>query len=91
MAHHRHRFRRRILLGPTELDWQPHSHEYATLIFFDPGLTDPKGAFRRSILRRAKATFLITDCSTAPTFASDIDPVARPVTRFGCVTVYNTT
>jgi hypothetical protein len=72
-------------------NWQPHAQIYASARFFNPWLSDRGGAWHRAILRQSKARFLIADCGTPSTLATDIAPVARPVRRFGCLTVFETT
>ncbi len=71
-------------------NWQPPSHLAITDSFFNPALKDPGGALRQSLLKQAKATFIIADCGSPPTLATEIAPVARLVKRFGCVNVYET-
>lgn len=70
--------------------WQPAANLAATTRFFDPALRDPTGAVRRAILARSQATFVLADCGAPPSLAHDLAPVARPVARFGCLTVYAT-
>jgi hypothetical protein len=72
------------------LQWQPRSHLSLANLFFNPALNDPRGAFRRAILRQSKATFVVADCGGPRRLARDIAPLARPVRVFGCVTVYET-
>ena len=68
--------------------WQPPGNVAIADAFFSPTLRDPTGAFRRAILERSKATFVLADCSAPVSLARAIAPIARPVGRFGCVTVY---
>jgi hypothetical protein len=70
--------------------WQPSSHVAAAAQFFSVALIDPTGARRRAILRASKVVFVIADCSSPPAVGRAIGPIAKPVARFGCVTVYET-
>jgi hypothetical protein len=45
---------------------------------------------RRAILRRTGASFVLVDCGAPGALVQAIAPIARPVRRFGCVTVYAT-
>ena len=67
--------------------WQPHSHVALAAAFFAPTTS---GAVRRTILTHSKATFVVADCNAPRSLRSDIAPLARPVKRAGCVTVYAT-
>jgi hypothetical protein len=58
--------------------------------FFNPATRDPTGALHRAILRNSKAAFVVADCASVPSLGRDLAPIARPVRRFGCVTVYAT-
>jgi hypothetical protein len=70
--------------------WQPHTNLSVDATFFSPQLKDPGGRLRQSILRQTKASFVFADCDAPMSLAQDIAPIARPVKRFGCVTVYET-
>ncbi|MDQ6605377.1 MAG: hypothetical protein M3Z06_02380, partial [Actinomycetota bacterium] len=70
--------------------WQPAVNVALTNSFFDPGLGDPTGAFRRAILSRSGVRFVVADCNAPGALNRAIAPIARPVKRFGCVTVYET-
>jgi hypothetical protein len=72
------------------VQWQPAANVALTNSFFDPGLSDPSGAVRRAILRRTGARFVVGDCNAPAALTRDIAPIARPVRRFGCLTVYET-
>ena len=72
------------------VNWQPAANVALTNSFFDPGLRDPAGALRRAILTRTGARFVVADCNAPAALARQIAPIARPVRRFGCVTVYQT-
>jgi hypothetical protein len=67
------------------LQWQPASHVSLDVQFYSSGLSV---ALRRSILRRSGATFVIADCGAPAALARAIEPLAAPVRRFGCETVY---
>jgi hypothetical protein len=69
-------------------NWQPNTHVAIDASFFSPTLNDPTGAFRRRILRETQAKFVLADCGAPIRLAADIAPIARPIGRFGCVTVY---
>lgn len=68
--------------------WQPRLHVATADAFFDPALRDPAGRLRRAILRGSGAVFVITDCGGPPGLPRALAPLARPVRRFGCLTVY---
>jgi hypothetical protein len=68
--------------------WQPHGHVAIDSAFFAPGGGAASGATRRAILRATQATFVLVDCGASTRLAADIAPIARPIGRFGCVTVY---
>ncbi len=70
--------------------WQPPSRILAANLFFSPDLNDPTGAQRRAILRASKVAYVIADCGSPPALGTAIAPIATPVGRFGCVTVYET-
>ncbi len=71
--------------------WGPPSNLALTNQFFSPVLGEPAAAAeRRAILRRSGAAFVLADCNAPRTLAADLAPIARPVRRFGCVTVYET-
>jgi hypothetical protein len=72
------------------LQWQPQGNFTKTNAFFDPALRDPRGVLRRAILRRTGASFVLVDCGAPGALVQAIAPIARPVRRFGCVTVYAT-
>jgi hypothetical protein len=69
--------------------WQPVANSVTAGAFFNPTLRDPTGSLRRAILRRSSARYVIADCAASPALRQAIAPVARPVARFGCVTVYD--
>jgi len=71
-------------------NWQPAANIALTTSFFNPGLRDPSGALRRAILTRTGARFVVADCNAPAALAWAIAPIAGPVRRFGCVTVYET-
>jgi hypothetical protein len=71
-------------------NWQAGSSAEVAARFFDPALNDPSGASRRSLLKATRATYVIADCGAPASLAAAISPVARPVKRFGCLTVYET-
>jgi hypothetical protein len=68
--------------------WQPHGNVPTDGVFFDPATHDPTGAVRRAILRRSKAVFVLAGCDSLSALSRDLAPLARPVKRFGCMTVY---
>ena len=68
--------------------WQPHVHVAIDTAFFTPGVGAASGASRRAILLQTQARFVLADCGAPARLAADIAPLARPVGRFGCVTVY---
>jgi hypothetical protein len=70
--------------------WQPHANVGITSTFFDPGVPDPTGALHRAILTRSGAVFVVADCHESGWLTRDLAPLARPVKRFGCETVYAT-
>ncbi len=71
--------------------WGPPSNLVLTNRFFDPSLRGPSAArLRRAILSQSKVAFVLADCGAPATLGADIAPIARPVKRFGCVTVYGT-
>jgi hypothetical protein len=70
------------------LQWEPQSHLASANAFFNPKLKDPTGTLRQAIFRQSNATFVLADCGAPRSLAWDIAPVAQPVRRFGCVTVY---
>lgn len=69
--------------------WQPVANDVTAGTFFSPTLRDPTGRLRQSILRRSSARYVIADCAAPPAVRKAIAAVARPVARFGCVTVYD--
>jgi hypothetical protein len=68
--------------------WQPAVNGSLTNSFFDPALRDPTGARRRAILSRSGVRYVIADCGAPASLARALAPVAHPVRRFGCLTVY---
>jgi hypothetical protein len=68
--------------------WQPSANGVLAAQFFDPRVSDPTGTVRREILVRSRATYFIAQCGAAAQLPSAIAPLASPVRRFGCVTVY---
>jgi hypothetical protein len=70
------------------LMWQPGSQVNAASQFFSPTFVDPTGAKRRAILRTSGAAYVVADCGTPAALGRAIAPIARPVGRFGCVTIY---
>ncbi len=70
--------------------WQPAANAAIASVFFSSTIRDPTGAFRRAILRRSGAQFVLADCSAPASLAGALAPVARVAARFGCVTVYAT-
>ena len=68
--------------------WQPHANVAIDTAFFTPGVGAASGASRRAILLQTQARFVLADCGAPARLAADIAPLARPVGRFGCVTVY---
>ena len=65
--------------------WQPPSQLAAANLFFS---RRAHRAQRRAILRATRAAYVVADCQRPPSLARAIAPIARPVARFGCVTVY---
>ncbi len=71
--------------------WGPPSNLALENEFFASSLPEPgAAATRRAILRRSHAAFVLADCDAPTTLRADLAPLARPVRRFGCVTVYET-
>ncbi len=70
------------------LMWQPSANNELAGQFYAPTLADPTGALRRAILVRSGAVFVIADCAAPRSLSRAITPLARPVRRFGCVTVF---
>ena len=73
---------RRVYDG--HLMWQPSSHGERAAEFFAPG-TGP-GA-RRALLSGSGIRFVVAGCGT-PLSAAQLAPLARPVKRLGCATVF---
>ena len=71
-------------------NWQPPSQVSLTDRFFSVAPQSDGGPLRQSILEESHARFVIADCAAPATLSRDIAPIARPVRRFGCVTVYET-
>jgi hypothetical protein len=70
------------------LQWEPRGVLLAADTFFASQATVPPGT-RRAILAASKARFVLASCDSS-SLGSALAPVARPVARFGCVTVYET-
>lgn len=71
--------------------WGPHANLLADQAFFNPLVRGRSGAaLRRAILQHSRAAFVLADCDAPPSLGRDIAPLARPVKRFGCLTVYET-
>jgi hypothetical protein len=69
--------------------WGPPSNLTLENEFFASSLREPgAAATRRAILRRSRAAFVLADCDAPSTLRADLAPLARPVRRFGCVTIY---
>ncbi|HEY2769421.1 MAG TPA: hypothetical protein VGI87_02590, partial [Solirubrobacteraceae bacterium] len=66
--------------------WQPPAQLAAANLFFALGASGPQ---RRAILRATKAAYVVADCTAPTSLGAAIAPIARPVARFGCVTVYD--
>lgn len=77
---------RRVFVG--HLQWEPRANLSLDEAFFNHATGPAIARLRRAILRRSAARFVLADCDAPPTLAADLLPVARPVARFGCVTVY---
>jgi hypothetical protein len=69
------------------LQWEPSAVLGADLLFFGAHAA-PSGAVRRAILARSRARFVIADCGASANLGAGLAPVARPIKRFGCVTLY---
>jgi len=70
--------------------WQPLARTVQAGRFYSPALRDPGGTIRRAILRSSRARFVVTECGAPPALASAIAGLVEAVTRFGCVSVYET-
>ncbi len=70
------------------LMWQPPAHLALTNAFFSSGLADAGGRWRRSLVRRSRAAFVVADCGAPAQVAAALAPITVTVTRFGCVSVY---
>jgi hypothetical protein len=70
-------------------EWRLPTSDRLDTTFYAATLHDPTGVIRRRILRGSGATFVVAECGP-PGLARAIAPLALPVRRFGCVTVYET-
>lgn len=77
---------RSVFVG--HLQWEPRANLALDQAFFAPGGGASAAVLRRAILVRSRAVFVLADCGAPATLARDIAPLAQPVARFGCVTVY---
>ncbi|MFZ0043019.1 MAG: hypothetical protein WAK93_17050 [Solirubrobacteraceae bacterium] len=66
--------------------WQPASNVQQANVFYS--LADPGAAARRAILSASGARFVLTQCGTPSSLGAAIAPVATPVARYGCLTIY---
>jgi hypothetical protein len=77
---------REVFVG--HLQWEPPVNSVQANMFYAQASS---GALRRDILRRSGARFLLAPCGSPAGLAGQLAPVARPVWRRGCVTVYQAT
>jgi hypothetical protein len=70
------------------LMWEPASHVAVATAFFGAGRIG--ASQRRAILRATGARFVLAPCGTPAALGPELAPLARPVWRRGCVTVYAT-
>ncbi len=75
---------RRVFVGHAY--WEPAGRLLQAATFFAPGSSRERSG--RSILRASGARFVIGDCTAPASLGADLVPLARPVARFGCVSVY---
>jgi hypothetical protein len=77
---------RSVFVG--HLQWEPRANLGLDEAFFSLVEGPAAARLRRAILVRSTARFVLADCGAPSGLAGDIEPLARPVARFGCVTVY---